>query len=72
MKNIYYYINRQLIEEYCKKYMTTHTDWTGMRVETANRCESKEEFVNLLKNNIEDISLCTCKYNEVLYLIPNF
>ena len=49
-----YHIDRQLIEEFCFKYMSTHTDWTGTRVETTNECQSNDKFVDLLMNYIEE------------------
>ena len=47
-------INRQLIEEFCFKYMSTHTDWTSTRVETKEKCDSLDKFVDLLMNYIEE------------------
>ncbi len=43
----------ELIIEFCKNNLHTHTDWTGTRVETINKCESVEEFVNELFNYIK-------------------
>jgi hypothetical protein len=45
---------RQVIKEFCEKEMSTHTDWTGTRVETKHNCESVEAFVNKLMEWIED------------------
>lgn len=44
---------KELIIEFCKNNLHTHTDWTGTRVETINKCESVEKFVNELFNYIE-------------------
>ena len=46
--------NRQIIKEFCEKNMSTHTDWTGTRVETVDKCESIDEFVDRLMEYIED------------------
>lgn len=43
----------ELIIEFCKSNLHTHTDWTGTRVETINECESVGEFVERLFNYIE-------------------
>lgn len=45
--------DKELIIEFCKNNLHTHTDWTGTRVETINKCESVEKFVNELFNYIE-------------------
>ena len=34
--------------------MSTHTYWTGTRVETKEKCESVEDFVNRLMEHIEN------------------
>lgn len=34
--------------------MTTHSDWTGTRIETKYKCESIEEFVEKLYEYLED------------------
>lgn len=44
--------DKELIIEFCKNNLHTHTDWTGTRVETINKCESVEKFVNSLFNYI--------------------
>ena len=43
---------REEFKEWCEKYMHTYTDWTGTRVETYDRCESIDEFVDLLFRTI--------------------
>lgn len=43
----------ELITEFCKNNLHTHTDWTGTRVETINKCESVEKFIDKLFNYIE-------------------
>ncbi len=45
---------KQIIREWVEKNMSTHTDWTGTRVETEYKCESIEEFVNKLYEHICD------------------
>jgi hypothetical protein len=44
---------KELIAEFCKSNLHTHTDWTGTKIETTNECESVEEFVERLLNHIE-------------------
>ena len=46
--------NEEIIKEFCEKNMSTHTDWTGTRVETKNKCDSVDQFVNKLMEYIED------------------
>lgn len=45
--------DKERIKEFCKNNLHTHTDWTGTRVETINKCESVEEFTNKLIDYIE-------------------
>jgi hypothetical protein len=52
-----YRTSKEIILEWCEKNMSTHTDWTGTRVETKHRCEDVEEFVNRLFEHIEENSL---------------
>ena len=49
-----YRTNKEIIEQFCFKNMSTHTDWTGTRVETKHKCASVDEFVTLLMEYIED------------------
>ena len=51
-----YRTSKEIIHEWCEKNLSTHTDWTGTRVETKYRCESVEEFVGKLFEYIEDNS----------------
>ena len=37
-------------------HMSTHTDWTGTRVETFYTCKSIDEFVDKLWNYLEQES----------------
>ena len=46
--------NREIIKEFCEQNMSTHTDWTGTRVETTYKCDSVDEFVDKLIGYIED------------------
>lgn len=46
--------NREIIKEFCERKMSTHTDWTGTRVETIDKCESVDEFVDMLMDYIEE------------------
>ena len=45
---------KEIIREFCEKEMSTHTDWTGTRVETKDKCESVDEFAERLYNFLED------------------
>lgn len=45
-------ISKERLKEWCEQTLTTHTDWTGTRVETKNHCESIEEFVDELYNEL--------------------
>ena len=40
--------SKEIVKEWCEQNMSTHTDWTGTRVETKFKCESVDEFVNRL------------------------
>lgn len=46
--------NRKIIMEFCEKNLVPHTDWTGTRIETKFKCESIEQFVDMLMEHIED------------------
>jgi hypothetical protein len=46
--------NREIIKEFCEINMSTHTDWTGTRVETIDKCESIDKFVDMLMAHIEE------------------
>lgn len=47
-------VNESIIRKFCETHMSTHTDWTGTRVETKEKCESVDKFVTLLMEYIED------------------
>lgn len=47
-------VNQSIIRKFCEKHMSTHSDWTGTRVETKNQCASVDEFVKMLMTHIED------------------
>lgn len=40
--------SKEILTEWCKKHMSTHTDWVGTRVETKFECGSIQEFVDRL------------------------
>jgi hypothetical protein len=44
---------KQDLKTWCKRNMTTHTDWTGTRVETINVYSSIDEFVDDLWDYLE-------------------
>jgi hypothetical protein len=48
--------SKEIIQEWCEKNLSTHSDWTGTRVETKYRCESVEEFIEKLVEHINDNS----------------
>lgn len=48
--------NKKILKVWCKRNMSTHTDWTGTRVETINACRSINEFVDKLWNYLEEES----------------
>ena len=47
-------VNEEVIRKFCETYMSTHTDWTGTRVETKYECDSVDKFVKQLMTHIED------------------
>ena len=47
-------ITKYILEEWCEKNMSTHSDWTGTRVETNNSCFSIDEFVDKLWDYLEE------------------
>ena len=49
-------ITKHILEEWCERYLDTHTGWVGTRVETVNEMESVDEFVDKLWNYLEDES----------------
>ena len=46
--------DKELIIEFCKNNLHTHTDWTGTRVETKCKCNSVDDFVDKLYAYLED------------------
>lgn len=44
----------EVILDFCKQEMSTHTDWTGTRVETKYKCSSIEEFAKKLTDYLEN------------------
>jgi hypothetical protein len=49
-----YRINREIVTEFFENNLSTHTDWTGTRVETRFECDSVEEFISKFMNYIEE------------------
>jgi hypothetical protein len=47
-------ITKEILKEWCEQNMATHTDWTGTRVETKNKCNSVDDFVDKLYAYLED------------------
>lgn len=47
-------VNEKQIREFCETHMSTHSDWTGTRVETKHQCGSVDEFVKMLMIHIEN------------------
>jgi hypothetical protein len=48
------FTSKEILKEWCEKNLSTHTDWTGTRVETKYKCESIDDFVDDLYEYIED------------------
>lgn len=46
--------SKEILKEWVKANMDTHTDWTGTRVETKHSCNSIDEMVNKLYDYLED------------------
>lgn len=46
--------SKEILKEWVEANMSTHTDWTGTRVETKYKCESLDEFVDKLYEYLED------------------
>ncbi len=46
--------DKELIIEFCKNNLHTHTDWTGTYVETQYKCDSVEEFIDKFINHIKE------------------
>ena len=46
--------NKEIIMDFCRNNLTTHTDWVGTRVETQYECESVEKFVERIMRHIEE------------------
>ena len=46
--------SRQIIKEWVESNMTTHTDWTGTRVETKNNYDSIDEMVDKFYDYLVD------------------
>lgn len=46
--------SKEILKEWVEAKMSTHTDWTGTRVETKFKCDSIDEFVNKLYEYLED------------------
>lgn len=49
-------VSKDLLKKWCKRNMTTHTDWTGSRVETIDTCDSLDKFVDKLWAYLEQES----------------
>ena len=49
-----YRTNESIIREFCERNLSVHTDWTGTRVETRDKCGSVDEFVSKLIGWIEE------------------
>ena len=50
------FTNKKIIKAFCYKNLHTHTDWTGTRVETIEKCESLNDFINQLWDYLENNS----------------
>ena len=45
---------KEIIKEFCDTNLSTHTDWTGTRVETQYKCDTVDEFIERLWSYIEE------------------
>ena len=45
---------KEILKEWVEKNMSTHTDWTGTRVETKYECNSVDDFVDKLYAYLDD------------------
>ena len=46
--------SKEILKEWIKANMNTHTDWTGTRVETIKNCSSIDEMVDKLYEYLAD------------------
>lgn len=46
--------SKEILKEWVEKNMSTHTDWTGTRVETKHECGSIDSFVDNLYEYLEN------------------
>lgn len=46
--------DKELIRQFCEQHLHAHTDWTGTYVETQYKCESVNEFIDILFDYIEE------------------
>lgn len=49
-------INKEMLKEWCTKYMCEYTDWTGTRLETTFKCDNSDYFVKKLWSFLEEKS----------------
>lgn len=49
-------ITKHILNKWIDEHLSTHSDWTGTRVETINTCDSLDEFVDKLWNYLEEES----------------
>jgi hypothetical protein len=49
-------ITKHILNKWIDEHLSTHSDWTGTRVETINTCNSLDEFVDKLWDYLEDES----------------
>ena len=45
---------KEILKEWCEIHLSTHTDWTGTRVETKDECSSVDKFIDKLYEYLED------------------
>ena len=46
--------SKEILKEWVKENMATHTDWIGTRVETKYKCDSIDEFIDNLYEHLEN------------------
>lgn len=47
---------KHILNKWVDKHLSTHSDWTGTRVETIDNCDSLDNFLESLWNYLEEES----------------
>ena len=46
--------DKVIIANFCRDNLHAHTDWTGTRLETIEKCDSVEKFIDKIINCLEN------------------